>query len=176
MADKNSKKDETTSELELIKSTLSSNLDESSVDVFSQDLFGPGKPASEPKKKAPEPAPAPARKTAEPLKKAAAPAPAKKPAPAEPGLEEQKGVEELDLNIETGELKSYAAAKEDGQLDETEASLTQLEKMGGDLLSVAEVRKLFRNMNTMIDLLTLAMVRLDAMERKLQEKGFLKNK
>ena len=78
-------------------------------------------------------------------------------------------MEELDLNIETGELKTLAAPKPEDKLDDTEASLTQLEKMGGDLLSIAEVKKLFRNMNTMINLLTLAMVRLDSLEKKIKD-------
>jgi len=180
MAKDNSKKDESSAELELIKSTLNSNLDESSVDIFSQDLFGPAKspaqePPSEPEKKPIEkPKPGPEKK-AEPKKteKAAPREPEERkktePSAREPELEEEKDVEELDLNIETGELKNLAASKEETKLDETEASLTQLEKMGGDLLSVAEIKKLFKNMNTMIDLLTLAMVRLDRLEKKLKD-------
>jgi hypothetical protein len=164
MAKDNSKKDESSSELEIIKSTLSSSLDESSVDIFSQDLFGPPKTPQPEKKPIEEPKPEPVKKTSE--KKAEK----KKPEPApEPSLEEEKDVEELDLNIETGELKTVAAPKEEEKLEETEASLTQLEKMGGDLLSVAEIKKLFKNMNTMIDLLTLAMVRLDSLEKKLKD-------
>ena len=48
MAKKDSKKDGSTAELELIKTTLETDLDESSVDIFSQDLFAP-KPTAKPK-------------------------------------------------------------------------------------------------------------------------------
>jgi len=201
------------SELELIKSALNSDLDESSVDIFAQDLFAAPKPQ---KKEAPPPGPEP-----QPEEKAKEPAPApeqeKRAAPGEeepeapkkeekqkdkyekpamtekkaehektepkrsledssPGeLKEEKDVEEMDLNIETGELKSLAAAKGEEKLDETEESLTQLEKMTDDFMSVKEMKKLYKNMNLMIDMLNLFMVRLDAIERQLKKQGILKD-
>jgi hypothetical protein len=194
------------SELELIKSALSSDLDESSVDIYAQDLFAAPKPE---KKETPPPEPAPQHE--EKIKEAAPePEPEKKTAPKDEGPEEPKkeekekqseerpaektaprsvmedsspgelkaerDVEEMDLNIETGELKSLAATKEAEKLDETEESLTQLEKMTDDFMSVKEVKKLYKNMNLMIDMLNLFMVRLDSIERQLKKKGILKDK
>ena len=198
-------------ELDLIKSTMGTDLDESSVDIFREDLFGPPKeeekeaasevkpepvkeaapPAPEPVKPEPKPKPVkaepeqiepPPKKIKEPEVKAAPPREEPKPAPApeEPGrdsgLSEAQDVDELNINIETGELKTVAASREEEKLDQTEDSLTQLEKMGGDFMSVKEIKKLFSNMNIMIDMLTLAMVRLDKIERQLKEKGILKDK
>jgi hypothetical protein len=191
-------------EQELIKSALNSDLDESSVDIFAQDLFAPPKP--EIKEAAPpEPAPEPLPEGKKPEKKAVSEEPPdqpekedrkkagyekpavtgkkaqdQKPAPcledSSPGeLREEKNVEELDLNIETGELKSLAASKGEEELDETEESLTQLEKMTDDFMSVNEMKKLYKNMNLMIDMLNLFMVRLDALERKLKAQGVLKD-
>jgi len=189
------------SELELIKSALTSDLDESSVDIFAQDLFAAPKPDTK-EAPPPEPEPEPEKKTApveeEPVKpkkeenkKEASEQPEliekraepEKPEPkrsledSSPGeLKEEKDVEEMDLNIETGELKSLAATKGEEKLDETEESLTQLEKMTDDFMSVNEMKKLYKNMNLMIDMLNLFMVRLDAIERQLKKKGILKDK
>jgi hypothetical protein len=176
-------------ELALIKSTLNSDLDESSVDIYAQDLFAPPQPEKketpvpepEPKmeEKAEEKAPEAKEPEREIVEKKVEP---EKPTPSpqelsSPGeLKAEKDVEEMELNIETGELKSLAATKEDEELDETEESLTQLEKMTDDFMSVKEVKKLYKNMNLMIDMLNLFMVRLDAIERRLKKEGIFKDK
>ena len=204
------------SELELIKSALNSDLDESSVDIFAQDLFAapkpqkkeapPPEPEPQPEEKAKEAAPTPApeqekraapkeKEPEEPKKEEKEKDKHEKPAMTEkkaqpekpepkrsledssPGeLKEGQDVEEMDLNIETGELKSLAAPKEAEKLDETEESITQLEKMTDDFMSVKEMKKLYKNMNLMIDMLNLFMVRLDAIERQLKKQGILKDK
>jgi len=154
-------------ELDLIKNTLTTDLDESSVDIFSQDIFAPQKPAETKKAAAPRQAP---EQKAQPQ----APKP-QQPIKSPAAAKEEKQEREIEIKLETGELKSFAAAKEPDKLDETEESLTQLEKMTGDFMSITEVKKLFKNMNLMIDMLNEFLVRLERMERKLKEKGILKN-
>ena len=188
MSDK-PKKPSQPSEADLIRSALNTNLDDSSVDIFSQDLFGEPNPAS-----APEPAPAPAAQ-AEPSpkpeeveeiqmpeppagKRPAVPAELsweKPPAPAAPAAPSKPASPDRDfeMKLEVGQMASVKAVKESDQLDQTGEILMQLEKMGDDFLSAEEMKKLFQNVNRMIDLINRSMSRLDRLEQKLKAKGIL---
>jgi len=213
MDEKHPKKTGAQSEQDLIKSALSTDLDESTVDIFAQDLFAPAEPkkekaqAPEPKPVAPEPKPAEAEELGPSLSRQdeVKPEPAEKiettePERVKPELSwekppagqtgeqtrlsasaksaptpkpRQKSAPEMDLKIEAGEFHSVAAVKEEEKVDQTGEILSQLEKMGEDYLSSQEMKKLFQNVNLMIDLINKALVRMEQLERKLKEKGIL---
>jgi len=161
MVKEDNKKDDKT-ELELIKSSLSIDLDETTVDVFSEDLFAPTE------KKHPPP-------TSAIEEKKPSPEPVKKEPKAKPEVkkEQEKPGEDLEMEIEAGDFKSVAVAPEEEKLAQTQTSMAQLEKMGGDLLSTKEIKKLFQNVNIIIDLLYEMEERIKRLERALKDKGIL---
>jgi len=161
MVKEDNKKDDKT-ELELIKSSLNIDLDETTVDIFSEDLFAPTE------KK-------PLRPTSATGEKKQSPEPAQKEPKAKPEVkkEREKPSEDLELEIEAGDFKSVAVAREEEKLAQTQTSMAQLEKMGGDLLSTKEIKKLFQNVNIIIDLLYEMEERIKRLERALKDKGVL---
>lgn len=208
-------------ELDLIKSALSADLDETTVDIFSGDLFGKSEPEKkkqaetekqkpaepwgksagpelkpveaeeiklslqEEAKQEPEMAQKPEAVAGEkvdaelswekpPAQKVQAPAPVPKKPPVlkTPSVKPKPEIE-TELKIEAGEFHSVAAVKDEEKLDQTGEILQQLEKMGDDFLSADEMKKLFQNVNLMIELLNKTLSRIEQLERKLREKGIL---
>ena len=170
------------SELELIKKTLSIDLDETTVDIFSQDLFGekPKEKEPKPEKESPEVEKTSSEESVEEEKLSWETPPSSEDVQyqasekAEVESEDmERLIDELESEIEVGELKKVAAPREQGKLDETRRALAQLEKMGEDFMSTDELKKLFQNVNLMIDLLHQAVSRLERLEQKLKEMGLL---
>ncbi len=204
MDEKQPKKSGAQSEQDLIRSALTADLDETTVDIFSQDLFAPAAPKKE-KPVESGPKPVEAEEFRPPLShpEEIAPVSPEKSEPArseqvEPGLSWEKppsrvtakeaepvkkpepapqfraeSSPEMELKIEAGEFHSVAAVKEEEKVDQTGEILVQLEKMGDDYLSSQEMKKLFQNVNLIIDLINKALVRMEQLERKLKEKGIL---
>ncbi len=187
------------SEQDLIKSALATDLDESTVDIFGQDLFSESSPNKEPpvEKKPAESELKPEvveeiklsssghHAVSAPVAEEEAPAwerpveekpkPVATPAPKAPPIEKPAPAAEVPVNtefkLEAGEMAAVTAVKEEDKIDQTGEILLQLEKMGDDFLSAAEMKKLFSNVNLMIDLINKALRRLDQLERKLKDKG-----
>ena len=168
-------------EQDLIKKALSIDLEETTVDIFREDLFGEKSREQKPQEKAPlkEPAPQgqePGEAEQKPTRETPVQEPAPQKAPEEEkadAVEENLGLELEDIDIKAGELQSLAVAREEEKLDQTRKALAQLEKMGEDFMSTEELKKLFQNVNLIIDLLHQAVARLERLEQKLKEMGLL---
>ena len=168
-------------EQDLIKKALSINLEETTVDIFREDLFGEKSREPKPQEKAPLKEPAPQeQKPKEAEQKPSWETPVQEPAPQKApeeekadAVEEDLGLELEDIDIKAGELQSLAVAREEEKLDQTRKALAQLEKMGEDFMSTEELKKLFQNVNLIIDLLHQAVARLERLEQKLKEMGLL---
>jgi len=167
-------------EQDLIKKALSIDLEETTVDIFREDLFGEKTRKQKPQEKAPLKEPAPQEQEPEEAEHKPSwetpvqePAPRKAPEEEADAVEENLGLELEDIDIKAGELQSLVASREEEKLDQTRKALAQLEKMGEDFMSTEELKKLFQNVNLIIDLLYQAVARLERLEQKLKEMGLL---
>lgn len=100
--------------------------------------------------------------------------------PAADGLQEEKKppledispeeiIDQLELRAEVGEMTAVAAGKKGQLLERTAVLISSLEPAGEDLMSVAELRKLFKNMDLLIQIIKETNERLSALERRLGE-------
>lgn len=114
----------------------------------------PAKPAPAPAAAKPKPGPAPAK-----------PAPAPAPA-AEP--------ESLDFQAVAEDLKAVGAAKKGAGLEQVAHELEDLEPMGDDFMSIKEMKKLFGNVNAIMEAIQRLCQRIDRLEEALAKAGLLK--
>lgn len=114
------------------------------------------------------PAPSPAKPKPAPLpKKAPAPAAPAKPLPApEP--------ESLEFQAVAEDLLAVGAAKKGAGLEEVAHELEGLEPMGDDFMSIQEMKKLFGNVNAIIEAIPRLCQRIDRLEEALSKAGLLK--
>lgn len=151
-------------ELKIIKSVLESKEDESTLDMFKVDLFSPETLQKQEEKLKPlEPSTEPLTEEGE-----------KEPKPTSAveltseSLEEV--IEKLEVKAEVGEISSVQAALEKEKLEWTQEQLKKLTKMGDDFMNTLELKKLFQNVNIMIELLKKLNARIDELEKRLEKK------
>lgn len=189
-------------EMEVIKEIFSSEEPTGgTTDIFASDLFAadPFALANPPEPK-PEPKPTPRPpQTASPqapsapsgikvvtdedLKQLLTPSPAVPP-PAKPQpVPEPKTSpprapaaepESLDFQPVAEDFVAVGAAKTGPALEEVAQELEGLEPMGDDFMSIAEMKKLFQNVNQLIDTVQKFSRRLDEMEKALFDIGAIK--
>lgn len=78
-------------------------------------------------------------------------------------------VEHLEERAVVGEMTTVAAAKKGELLEKTRQMVSRLEPSGTDYLNVAELKKLFNNVNILIELVTETSERLEALEDLVRE-------
>jgi hypothetical protein len=124
------------------------------------------------------PAPLPAKpKPAAPAKPAPAPAAAKPkpaPAPAKPAPAPAVEPESLEFQAVAEDLVAVSAAKKGAALEQIAHELEDLEPMGDDFMSIEEMKKLFGNVNAMMEAIQRLCQRIDRLEEALAKAGLLK--
>ena len=78
-------------------------------------------------------------------------------------------VADLETRTQVGEMTAVAAGKKGELLHKTESLLQRLEPTGKDLLSVAELTRLYNNMNVLIEWARTMTERLDRLERAIEK-------
>jgi len=78
-------------------------------------------------------------------------------------------VEQLETRARAGDMTAVGAAKKGEQLKRTEELISKLEPAGEDLMKVEELKKLFRNVDLLINWAKEMTERIERMEQKLDE-------
>lgn len=122
---------------------------------------------------APQPKPAPPAKPA-PAPAAAKPKPG--PAPAKPAPAPAPAVEpeSLEFQAVAEDLVAVGAAKKGAGLEQVAHELEDLEPMGNDFMSIEEMKKLFGNVNAIMEAIQRLCKRIDRLEEALAKAGLLK--
>lgn len=104
----------------------------------------------------------------EPSQQAEAEAPAEE-SPSLDDISPDEIVEQIETRAQVGEMTSVPTAKKGEALERTAEMLSDLEPAGGDMMSVDELKKLFHNVNILIEWAREAMERLDRLERMIEK-------
>ena len=150
-----------------------------------QDQTSPGIPAPKPQP-APEPAKVAPAKAAPPLgervpspapaplpgKVAPKPAPAPAKAPAATARLEEF-LEDIVLQAVAEDYHAVGAAKKGAALEQVAHELEGLQPMGNDFMSIEEMKKLFGNVNAILESIPRLCKRLDRLEEALAKAGLL---
>ena len=129
-------------------------------------------PRPAPPKPAPAAPPAPAPKRAAPPKPAPVAAPAAKTPAVSPSRVEP--LEDIVLQAVAEDYHAVGAAKKGAALEQVAHELEGLEPMGDDFMSIEEMKKLFGNVNAIMESIPRVCKRLDRLEEALAKAGLLK--